>query len=998
LLSRFLKRPQHIFILLVALLGLALSVGAFSAIKATEQYEVRDHFDQIAQDRANALEHGIQMSVEVLHTIRSLYGTSEVVERKQFHDFVERGLNQQLDIQALEWIPRVSASERPTYEERARNDGFPQFQFLERQVDGNLAPVAPRAEYFPVYFVEPYEGNEAALGFDLASSPTRLEALNRSRDSGKAVATARITLVQAEEDKFAFLVFLPVYENGSKTATVTERRENLIGFALGVFRVKDIVNQSLALASSEEVRSDIGIQLYDRSAPPDEQMLLGGGPAGNEGQVETSLRLAKSFDVAGRNWEVIVTSSASQTDLAPWMVLAAGLLFTSLLSAYPVAGVRRTAAVERLVAERTVELSQSNVQLEMEVGERKRSEEALSKSEAGNRALISAIPDLMIRLSRNGEFLDYRAAKKDVQLQLGDEFVGKNIHDAMPAALARQVMYFVQQALETGDGQTFEYQAPVPLNSRNLRDFEARIVVSGEDEVLAIVRDMTERRAIERMKDEFISVVSHELRTPLTSIRGSLGLLAGGMLGSIPEKGQRMLDIAVNNSERLIRLINDILDIERMESGEVIMDKRECDAADLMTQATDLVQKMAEEAEVTLSTTVQEARLHVDPDRIIQTLTNLLSNAVKFCPPGGTVWLTAERRRAEIRFEVRDQGRGIPNDKIESIFGRFQQVDASDSRDKGGTGLGLAISRSIVEQHGGKIWAESREGEGSTFFFTLPITDEVQTTPVTAPGGPTVLMCDDDPAVQAAVGSLLERHGYRVLAVSSGEEVLAQVAIQKPHAIILDLLMPDVDGWTILSRLKETPETEDIPIIILSVVHQDQAESSNSDIADWVEKPVDGKRLLQALKDVVARNGRAARVLVVEDDAGLAQVLIEMFRSHGVEIHHAITSREAIELSQRLAPDMLVLDLSLAEGDGYEVVEWLRGQGTLRQLLLVVYTAQDLAPREREKLRRGETYFFTKSRISPADFEGSVIGLLNRIVPREQEVDKSDSEANSSHR
>ena len=247
--------------------------------------------------------------------------------------------------------------------------------------------------------------------------------------------------------------------------------------------------------------------------------------------------------------------------------------------------------------------------------------------------------------------------------------------------------------------------------------------------------DITERRAVERMKNEFISEVSHELRTPLTSIRGSLGLLAGGMLGPLPEQGRHMLDIAVSNTDRLVRLLNDILDIERMESGTITLERRDCNAADLTTQATDVMQKMADEAGVTLSTTAQTAQLYADPDRILQTLTNLLSNAIKFSPRGGTVWLRAERRGYELRFQVEDQGRGMPADKLESIFERFQQVDASDSREKGGTGLGLPICRSIVQQHGGKIWAEGAEGQGSTFSFTLPTAAEGErTTRTTATG------------------------------------------------------------------------------------------------------------------------------------------------------------------------------------------------------------------------------------------------------------------------
>jgi PAS domain S-box-containing protein len=244
-----------------------------------------------------------------------------------------------------------------------------------------------------------------------------------------------------------------------------------------------------------------------------------------------------------------------------------------------------------------------------------------------------------------------------------------------------------------------------------------------------LFRDVTERRAVESMKEEFVSIVSHELRTPLTSIRGSLGLIASGMLGEVPERGQRMLDIAITNSDRLVRLINDILDIEKLDSGAVKMNLQPSNAADLMTQATETMRALANESGVSLAVTPAWAQLNVDPDRILQALTNLLSNAIKFSDWGGRVWMSAERNGNEIVFEVHDQGRGIPLHRLETIFERFQQVDASDAREKGGTGLGLSICRSIVEQHGGRIWAESTPGKGSTFRFSLPVSSEDSMSP-----------------------------------------------------------------------------------------------------------------------------------------------------------------------------------------------------------------------------------------------------------------------------
>ncbi|MGB3653341.1 MAG: ATP-binding protein [Rivularia sp. (in: cyanobacteria)] len=240
---------------------------------------------------------------------------------------------------------------------------------------------------------------------------------------------------------------------------------------------------------------------------------------------------------------------------------------------------------------------------------------------------------------------------------------------------------------------------------------------------VVIFKDITERQIVERMKNEFVSVVSHELRTPLTSIRSALGLLSHGSLNNQPAKSQRMLEIAFDNTNRLVRLINDILDIERINSGKVTMEKQNCNADELMIQAVDEMRAMAEKAEIKLALKPVEVQLWVDPDRIVQTLTNLLSNAIKFSPPHSTVSLLAKLQDAQILFQVEDRGRGIPEDKLETIFDRFQQVDASNSRNQGGTGLGLAICRSIVQQHGGNIWVESTLGHGSTFYFTLPLTN-----------------------------------------------------------------------------------------------------------------------------------------------------------------------------------------------------------------------------------------------------------------------------------
>ena len=240
---------------------------------------------------------------------------------------------------------------------------------------------------------------------------------------------------------------------------------------------------------------------------------------------------------------------------------------------------------------------------------------------------------------------------------------------------------------------------------------------------LMIAADLSERHAIRKMKDEFVSIVSHELRTPLTSIKGALGLLARGVTGALPPKAGEMAQIALTNADRLSRLVDDVLDLQRIESGRITMDKRPCNIADLVKESTEAVHLVGEAEGVTILTSCCEASVQADRERMVQAFVNLLGNAIKFSRRGGRIEFAAERSPGSVLFRVKDEGRGIPKDKLERIFERFEQVDASDAREKGGTGLGLAICRSIVEQHGGRVWAESELGRGSTFYVQLRLAE-----------------------------------------------------------------------------------------------------------------------------------------------------------------------------------------------------------------------------------------------------------------------------------
>jgi len=530
-------------------------------------------------------------------------------------------------------------------------------------------------------------------------------------------------------------------------------------------------------------------------------------------------------------------------------------------------------------------------------------------------------------------------------------------------------------------------------------------VIAGEDGVplrmVGTVQDITERYELERAKDEFTSVVSHELRTPLTSIRGSLGLLESGVLGELPEKGRRMVEIAVQNTDRLVRLINDILDIERINSGQIDMRPASCDSGELIARATESVSAIAAAAGVTLVTDAAPLRLWADCDRVIQTLTNLVGNAVKFSPAGSSVRISCSRQDEEVLFEVCDEGRGVPAENLESIFERFGQVDASDSRKSGGTGLGLAICRSIVEQHGGRIWASSAPGAGATFSFLLPAPLAYDRALGEDPGSGrrTVLVCDDDPCVIQVVRAVLEQRGYAVIAAQCGEQAIEYAMATGPDVILLDLLMPGMSGWETTAALKQHAETEHIPIVILSVLAQEETDSPDGAIVDWVQKPLDEEQLFAALQRAVSSSVEPFKVLVVEDDHDLAGVLTATFQRHGIQTFHAASGSEAIQISQHVLPDLLVLDIGLPEISGFEVVQWLRRHERLHATPMVVYTGRDLDADDRRRLRLGSTTeFLTKGRITPMDFENRVVALLGRRADSDLREDDHELEAHPAGR
>jgi PAS domain S-box-containing protein len=493
-------------------------------------------------------------------------------------------------------------------------------------------------------------------------------------------------------------------------------------------------------------------------------------------------------------------------------------------------------------------------------------------------------------------------------------------------------------------------------------------------------RDISQRYALDRLKDEFISTVSHELRTPLTSIRGALGLLSSGMLGEMSEKATTLLRIALNNSDRLVRLINDILDLERIQSGKEPLAFRKVQLAQIVRQAIDGMAPVADEAGVQLIHDTTQIEIGADPDRLLQVMTNLLSNAVKFSPPNSTISVMLRPGTSGVTLSVIDQGRGIPADKLEAIFGRFQQVDASDSRQKGGSGLGLAICRTIVQQHSGRIWAERNPVRGSTFRVFLPYQPPpADSAPIVAfdqeAGHGTVLLADANPLSRPHIAALLAGHGYRVVETTTVEETLA-AAHEKVEAILLDTSLDGMNGWEILPLLRRLQPEARTPIVLLSVDTRQDPAALPAGAEGWVSNRLSDDALLGELARVLCGPGENARILVVEDDVDLAGVIAAVFARESIEVKLAHTLQEALDACFSFQPHLLVLDIGLPDGDGFNLVDWLRQHENLARLPIVVYSGRDLSHDECGKLTLGPTQFLTKARVQPQQLEALVLTML----------------------
>jgi signal transduction histidine kinase/CheY-like chemotaxis protein len=494
-----------------------------------------------------------------------------------------------------------------------------------------------------------------------------------------------------------------------------------------------------------------------------------------------------------------------------------------------------------------------------------------------------------------------------------------------------------------------------------------------------------------RMKSEFLASMSHELRTPLNAIIGFSDLLAEQIAGALAPKQQRFVSHIQQGARHLLALINDILDLSKVEAGRLELNRENVAVAVVLADVLTSIRPAAAAKNIPVHSSIgPDVTVFADRIRFKQVLFNLLSNAVKFTPEGGRIWVEASARRGRLTVSVSDTGLGIPIEEQEAIFDAFHQAGATTKGIKEGTGLGLAITRRLVEEHGGRIWVESDPGKGARLSFTMPAGRSLAVD--AAPGDsvgcetwparerPVVLIVDADAPARELLASWLEPEGYQLIAAGTAAEALAKAAEHVPDAITLNMLMPGKGGWDTLYELKKTPLTAAIPVIVVTVVDEPKIGLALG-AAEYLVKPVDKEVLLEAVRRFIGPGSNGpAKVLVVDDEAGTRELLKEMLESDGYIPVLAANGKEALEALAQISVSAILLDLIMPEMDGFELLLRMKEDPGLRNIPVLVLTAKDLTDNEIGMLRHETIGLFQKGR----EWKKQLLADLRRTVGAHQ--------------
>jgi PAS domain S-box-containing protein len=712
---------------------LTVFAAALAAFLYASRMEWRGLHQQLADDAgeiAHAIERHVDIDVEPLHNFGAFLQLNPHIDAMAFEQFSNNIMTAHPEIVSLQWAPAIR-SETTTNAHSASSTA------------AHDSTRSTAAQGFPVQFAAGLN-QQSSIGVDLNSAtPTSLRntvAMVLANQQVNATITNSYFAPNPTLSIYHLIVILPVTAKIQNTPPVADK--HLLGLVVAYIDTAALIKASI---QNPTTLSLAGFTVTDTdsnngTSNPIASHTLSNGDTRST-QSDKYPEATATARIVNRNWTVQLQPSPQYiTHHKPstaWMVLAGGLMFSSLISAGALLITGRGLSIETLVTQRTKELAHINETLADEICDHLNTEHALDKERESLKAVLNNLHEGILVFDNVGQLRIANGAAMRMHRQItGTELDlirgpspfsvlatdGKTPIDAdeLPQA----------HALRGDTIRDFEAVANTPGNELIWLSVNAQPLFTSDGKqhgAIMVVRDITDRREIERLKNEFVATVSHELRTPITSIRGSLGLLAGGATGDLNEKTKHLIDIAIRNSDRLALLINDLLDIEKIESGNMRFDLTTQSMNELVQHAVDINNAYAHSMNTSIQIVgnIPSVQVHVDADRILQVLANLLSNAAKFSPKGASVEIFAhtviDDDNPIVRVCVRDHGPGIAEKFRNRLFKKFSQADSSDARTKSGTGLGLAICKAIIEHLGGQIGYDTELGKGTTFYFDLPV-------------------------------------------------------------------------------------------------------------------------------------------------------------------------------------------------------------------------------------------------------------------------------------